>query len=65
MPAWCWRKLPLRKLRNTRLGWGSNKFLFALVELIGIWAIINTVSAKTLNMFTSLTVTGWDWPSSC
>jgi magnesium-transporting ATPase (P-type) len=31
------------KLRNTRLGWGSNRYLLlgVLVELLGIWSIVN------------------------
>jgi hypothetical protein len=31
------------KLRNTRLGWGSNRYLLfgVLAELLGIWSIIN------------------------
>jgi magnesium-transporting ATPase (P-type) len=31
------------KLRNTRLGWGTNRFLIlsVLIELLGIWSIIN------------------------
>lgn len=31
------------KLRNTRLGWGSNRYLLfgVLLELLGIWSIVN------------------------